>query len=148
MELPEKKLFKPVERIQKGQPMPTGMPPKKSAEEKLYYLLIVYKEDCNDPTWKQCIGRTDTIDEAVVYIRDNADLERSLVLVEGVVVEKSISLYWFMRRMQEVGAIQNFDIEEFMEADCQEAVKASLADIPEQVSVMNNDFDVDNTEDI
>lgn len=129
--------------------MPTGMPPVKSPEEKVYYLLISYKEDCNDPVWKKCIGRSDTIDEAMAFIVNYADLERSLVLVEGITIENAANLYWFMKQMQNIGAVKNFDIEEFMEGDCQEAVEASLADTPpEQVSVVNDQFDADNTEDI
>lgn len=145
---PEKKLFKPVERIQKGQPMPTGMPPRENP--KLYCLLISYK-DRDELSWKFSLGREEAIDDIKDYIRADADIEKSVVLVNGGDMASPVSLYWFMKKMQEIGLSKDFDIDEYLEGDCQELVEASLAEAPpEQVSVVGGgeDFDVEGTEDI
>lgn len=124
-----KLLTKPMFKLPEG--APTDLPPRKSPEEKKYYLLIVFKNDDRDPTWIDCIGRTEAYDQAKRYVLDNADVEASKVLVEFGVVGNEANLYWFLVKMKEVFQDSSFDVADYMEGDIQEAVDASTNAIPE-----------------
>lgn len=135
MEQNERRLTKPIIRYPEGQvPTETILPPRKSPEEKKYYILVNYKDDIHDPTWKECYGRTEAIQEGRLYAMENADLERSVVFVEGVAVDPNVTLYWFLKSMEAHLPDSTFDVDDYMAGDPESAVAASVQDIPVQVS--------------
>ena len=56
-------LEKPIIRYGENE-APVGLPPRKSPENRMYFLLIQYK-DGDDNTWLPCLGRTEAYDEAI-----------------------------------------------------------------------------------
>lgn len=144
MEQNQRHLTKPLIKYPEGQtPAQTIVPPRKSPEEKKYYILVHYKDDIHDPTWKECFGRTEAVHEARLYTMENADLERSVVFVEGVTVDPEVTLYWFLKKMEDLFPDSSFDVDEYMMGDPESTVAASVTDIPVQVSSFLTDEDPD-----
>lgn len=59
----EKKLIKPITRIKPEDPMPTGMPPKTTEEQRKYFILMESKIDTAEPdrVWTSFTGKDDVI---------------------------------------------------------------------------------------
>lgn len=57
----EKKLIKPIERIKPGDPMPTGMPPRTTEEERTYFVLLESRIKEADNAWITLIGKDSVI---------------------------------------------------------------------------------------
>ena len=93
----------------------------KGPEEKEYLILFVDIEDPERNWFNLVTGRT----EAYQEIRNNIeaiDIHKSSILVEGVVLEKRISVYAFMRHVQDKGFFEgeSFDIEDYNVGDDEE----------------------------
>lgn len=81
---------------------------RKDPEEKKYIILIRsdYDGDDIDHTWIEVIGRTEAYEKAKALAESNivniAGPDASFVLVEGNNLENSVSLYWFLKGMQNI----------------------------------------------
>lgn len=135
----QQRLVKPMFKLPEG--APAYMPPRKSPEEKKYYLLIAFKNEDRDPTWQECTGRAEAYDEAKRFVLDNADVEMSRVFVEGVIIGEEVNLFWFLSKMKEVYQDASFDVTDYMEGDPQEAVDLSTADMEEIPQQVNSFYD-------
>lgn len=145
MEQTQRPLVKPLIKYPEGQrPKEVVLPPRKSPEEKKYYLLINYKNDTHDPTWRECFGRTEAIQEGRFYAMDQADLERSVVFVEGVAVDPNVSLYWFLKQMENLSPDPTFEVDDYWMDIQEQGTSNGNIDIPEQVSSF---MDIENDED-
>lgn len=131
----ERTLVKPLIKYPEGQiPETTTMPPRKTAEEKRYYVLIRFNGNVDETTWEECYGRSEATHVARQYVLEGADLERSLVFVEDGTVDPKVSLYWFLKMMESYFPDPNFDVEDYMAGDPESTVEASKTEIPTQVS--------------
>ena len=86
----------------------------KSPEEKEYILLLVDIEDEEATMFVIRTGRR----EAYEYIKmdiESMDIHKSTVLVEGIPIENRISVYKFMKHIQDKGFFEgdSFDIEDY-----------------------------------
>ena len=86
----------------------------KSPEEKEYILLLVDIEDEEATMFVIRTGRR----EAYEYIKmdiESMDIHKSTVLVEGIPIENRISVYKFMKHIQDKGFFEGetFDIEDY-----------------------------------
>ena len=119
----EEKLITPAvfNEDQRKKVDPTYVPKKKSFEQKMYAVLVQYRIspaddiESDERTWEIFEGRTaarDFIKEVAPYI----DIHETLILTEGVALEKSISAYTFMKHIE--GSYDDgFDIEDFNKGD-------------------------------
>lgn len=144
MENTQKTLVKPLFKHSEGTTV-APMPPRKSAEEKMYILLIMYNDESRQQTFYSCLGRTDATRDGKYAVQDGANLNDSRVLLEGKPIEDSVNLYWFMKKMQGIIVDPDFDIDDFMVGDPDELVSASTVDMPEQYNPVytDNNTDVD-----
>lgn len=86
----------------------------KSPEEK-EYILLLYTEngDAPGPWWEICTGRTEAYERIKQYI-ELLEIHDSYVLVEGLPSERRITVYQFMRHIQDKEFYNDsFDIEDY-----------------------------------
>lgn len=145
----QKTLVKPLFKYPNGQvPETTVMPPRKSPEEKRYYILIRFKNDLHESVWEECYGRTEATRTARQYVLEGADLETSLVFVEDGTVDPNVSLYWFLKKMETAVPDTQFEIDDYMDGDPESVVAASISEIPTQVDSMYSGVTDDGDRDI
>ena len=93
----------------------TKTKPEKSAEEKVYLVLLVFWDNEDQSRWwTKVTGRTaayNTIKENI----DGCDIYESMVMVEGSLLEEAATVYDFMKYVQDKGYIEDttFDIEDY-----------------------------------
>lgn len=118
---------------------------KKSPEEKEYIILYDYADDS---MFKICQGREDTY-TMIKYLMLNNELEpdihNSCVLVEGVLPENRISIYEFMKHMEQFFS-DNFDIEDYNTGDDTDESEPSDTTDTSSINFRNNDAEVDEHE--
>ena len=141
----QKKMINPIYYVDdQGKPIV-----KKTPEEKEYLLLLKYITDNDSESTEFCIfiGRT----EARKYIIDvvpDLDIFESYVLVEGVVLENRITVYEFMKHMENYFS-DGFDIEDYNIGASEEEINraeveynTSVESYDSMISVMlNNETD-------
>ena len=86
---------------------------KKGPEEKEYLLLLVDIEDNDATMFTIVMGRRAAYD----YIKEdikNMDIHKSTILVEGLPLERRVTVYEFMKHIQEKNFFEDsFDIEDY-----------------------------------
>jgi DNA-binding protein len=87
-------------------------------EDKQYLVLMFLKENEETKTFEIITGRKSVYD----YIReniDNIDILKSLILVnaEGVTLNDAITVYAFMKHMEQFFQDENFSIEDYRDED-------------------------------
>lgn len=111
----------------------------KGPEEKTYIILVYFYDDAYEQTFTMVTGRTDCYDECKHHVRNGADPANSIVLVEGNTIENSVTLYKFLKTFKGVYEDREFDVEDYMRGDSNEAsaevrdVDKSIPPLPEQV---------------
>lgn len=76
---------------------------RKSPEEKLYVILIRSDLDEIDHTWLEATGRSEAYEIAKSLVTEgDISLKETIVLVEGNSLENSVSIYWFLKHMQQL----------------------------------------------
>ena len=93
-------------------------PKKKGPEEKEYILLLLSENgDAPGPWWEICTGRTAAYEYLKQYI-ELIEIHDSFVLVEGIPSERRITVYQFLRHIQDKGFYNDsFDIEDYNTGD-------------------------------
>ena len=111
-------LPKPFIKVSKEEQR-TELSKRKDPEEKYYVILIRSDVEDFDYTWRECIGRTETYEEArSLAVDGQVDLKRSIVLVEGNGLENSLSLLYFLSYMSKaVFNDPNFNIHDYCEEE-------------------------------
>lgn len=101
---------------------------KKDPEEKMY-ILLYYLTDRGEEiaSFVVFIGRT-AMYEYIQEIVENLDLYESKVLLEGVDITKSISVYEFMKVMEQ-HFNDSFDIESYVIGDAPDVTEFSIYDL-------------------
>ena len=87
---------------------------KKDAEEKVYIILFSFEDNEGDSNWWQKVtGRTAAY-ECIKTNIDGCNIHDSFILVEGLPLERCVSVYEFMRHVKEKGYFEDsFDIEDY-----------------------------------
>lgn len=89
--------------------------PKKKDPEEKEYILLLYTEngDAPGPWWEICKGRTAAYEYLKQYI-EILEIHDSYVLVEGIPSERRITVYQFLRHIQDKEFYNDsFDIEDY-----------------------------------
>lgn len=91
--------------------------PERGPEEKEYLLLLYLTDDNGDEelTFEFCIGRT-TAYNYIKNIIECIDIHKSMILVEGIGLEKRVSIYEFMKYVSDY-VDDSFDIEDYNKGD-------------------------------
>lgn len=150
----EKTLINPMRKLSDEERVrPQPMPPERTPEERIYVILAVFKNDSREQTFRMCLGRSEAAEEGRLLVLDNADLDESRVFMDHQTIKDAISLYWFMVRCEQVGAItdKEFHIDDYMEGDPVETFEeANIREqIPEQiVSTYQGDIDMSTERDV
>lgn len=86
----------------------------KNPEDKMYILLFYFNDECKE--YEIVTGRNEARETAKGYIEEGANLKSSLVLVEGNPIERSVTLYEFMKHMERYFN-DNFYVDDYVTAD-------------------------------
>ena len=111
----DREMINPIEFIDKSKMInPISIITEKNPEEKTYLLLYVGEyEDEEIKSFEIIEGRT-AIYEYVKNIADHIDIHESKILVEGLELEKMVSVYEFMSYAKShYFADDDFDIEDY-----------------------------------
>lgn len=101
----------------------------KRPEEKMYILLFYFSDECKE--FEIVTGRNEAREVGKSYTQEGADLRRSIVLVEGNPIERSVTLYDFMKQMEKYFEDATFSVDEFL-----------IGDDDDEQSLLNNDFEI------
>jgi hypothetical protein len=130
----EHQRINPLVKVEEGE---SYTPPVLSPEEKIYLVLIIFKEEVlRENTFELCFGRTEARNYCKQQIIAGADLNESKILLTSHTMKDAISLWWFMKKMETIYTDDPFDLDDFTVGDPDEAVTASKAEIAPQVDVM------------
>lgn len=89
---------------------------KKDAEEKYYIILFVFADNEGDANWWQKVLGRKAAYERIKDNIDGCDIYSSFVLVEGIAIEKAVTVYEFMKYCQDNDFFEkdsSFDIEDY-----------------------------------
>lgn len=94
-----------------------------AAEARQYLVCLAAKEDATDvpDNWQIVTGRSEARELIIANIED-IDLQRSFVLVDGdgVTLKDRVSVYAFMKHIEQFYPQETFDIEEYVRGDFSE----------------------------
>ena len=116
------KIMKPAEAqlIEEIQARPVEIikaeEPKKEAEDKYYLILFVFDDNEGGANWWQKVLGRKAAYERIKDNIDGCDIYASFVLVEGIPIEKSVTVYEFMKYCQDNDFFEkdnSFDIEDY-----------------------------------
>lgn len=100
----KQKTIKPIVRLDE-----TG---KKVPEDRLYLILFSYFDDST--SWKIILGREESYEAVKIEIVNGyVDIHESFILVEGNEFGTEVSLYEFMKHMENFFKDPDFDIEDY-----------------------------------
>lgn len=86
----------------------------KNPEDKMYILLFYYSDECKE--YEIVTGRKEARHVARSYTEEGADLKRSIILVEGNPIEKSVTLYEFLKQMEKFFK-DDFNVDDYVTTD-------------------------------
>ena len=134
----EQKMISPLQYYdEQGKPII-----RKTPEEKEYLLLLTYiaDDDIEGTEFRIFIGRT----EARKYIIDvipDLDIFESYVLVEGVVLENRVTVYEFMKHMENYFD-DGFDIEDYNIGMSEEEIRQADVEYTTSVESFNSTMSI------
>ena len=137
------KLEKPFIKLSESEKR-TEIAKRKNPEEKRYIIMIRSDIDEINQTWLEAEGRTEAYNLAkTLAVGGDINIsgpDASFVLVEGNTLENSVSLYWFIKGMQNIFN-DGFNIDDYTESiaeEKEEPINPSVEAGNKQVDVTYN----------
>lgn len=138
----ERKIIKPILRLdENGKKMP---------EDRLYLILFSYTDDTT--SWNIVMGRKEAYEKIKFEIVQTqlVDVEESYILVEDHKFGTEVSLYEFMKHMENFFQDTNFDIEDYSFDSSEEIYNNELQESDDMNESINTTIDsfTDDSEEI